>query len=460
MSTPLEFFNYKNGSLCADGVSLSSVADLTGTPVYVYSSKALLSPLRQLQDGLKDLDHTICFAVKSNSNIAVLKLLADSGAGMDLVSGGELYRAGLAGVRGDQIVFSGVGKTPGEIVAALEYRGTGIYSFNVESLSELEMINAVSRELKKTAPIALRFNPDVDAKTHPYISTGLKKNKFGLNRAEILKIAKQIKNSPDHYSGLALRGISIHIGSQLLSLSPLADAFKRVCTLVDELDTILPSPLQFIDLGGGIGITYKNEKTPPLDTYCELILKTFGKMFGPTGSSKHKKRLLLEPGRSIAGNAGVLLTETLHRKVRSTKDFLIVDAAMNDLLRPSLYGSYHEIVPVEKAKTASKGKTKTTDVVGPVCETGDCFASDRKMSTRLGQGDLLAILSTGAYGFTMSGNYNSRPRPAEVLLIDGQAHIIRPRESYEDLTRGECFVQKDKNRRSKPQANLNQKNLN
>lgn len=433
MSKPLDFFNYKNGTLSADGVSLDCVADLTGTPVYVYSASAFLSPLKQLQEGLKSLDHTVCFAVKSNSNIAILKLLADAGAGMDLVSGGELYRAGLAGVPGERIVFSGVGKTPGEVAAALDYGKSGIYSFNVESVSELEMINAVAKELHKIAPVALRFNPDVDAKTHPYISTGLKKNKFGLNRNEILQIAKHIKKSPALYSGLEIRGISIHIGSQLLSLSPLADAFKRVRTLVDELEAVLPKPLQFLDLGGGVGITYKNEKSPALKAYCELIQKNFG----PSAKLKHPKRLLLEPGRSIAGNSGVLLTETLHRKVRSSKDFLIVDAAMNDLLRPSLYGSYHEIVPVKKERTSKK--TKTTDIVGPVCETGDCFASDRKMSAAINQGDLLAILSAGAYGFSMSGNYNSRPRPAEVLLQEGKAHVIRSRETYEDLVRGETL---------------------
>lgn len=426
MSKPFEYFTYKNGTLSADGVSLSEIADVTGTPVYVYSAEAFLTPFKKLQKGLAGLDHQICFAVKSNSNIAVLKLLASAGAGMDLVSGGELFRVEKAGVAGDRIVFSGVGKTPGEIAQALEYRGTGIFSFNVESVSEMELINAVAIELNKRASIAVRFNPDVDAKTHPYISTGLKKNKFGMNRDEIKAMAKKVALNPEYYRGIDLRGISIHIGSQLLSLAPLKDAFGRVRELMTELNKTLREPIRVLDLGGGVGIAYKDEKTPKIEQYCDLIQKNFSKF--------KNLKILLEPGRVISGNSGVLLTEVLHRKSRKEKDFLIVDAAMNDLIRPSLYGSYHEIVPVNKS---TQGPLKKTDIVGPVCETGDCFASDRKMSSKLGQGELLAILSAGAYGFTMSGNYNSRPRPAEVLVEKGKFRVIRDRESYEDLVRGE-----------------------
>ncbi|MFL5815272.1 MAG: diaminopimelate decarboxylase family protein, partial [Bdellovibrionia bacterium] len=310
MSKPLDFFTYQSGSLTADDVSLTEVADMIGTPVYVYSASAFQTPLRELQKGLTGLDHLICFAVKSNSNIAILKLLAEAGAGMDLVSGGELYRAQAAGVPGDRIVFSGVGKTPGEIVAALQYDKNGILSFNVESVSELEMINAVANELGVVAKVALRFNPDIDAKTHPYISTGLKKNKFGMNRKEIIEVARALRNDPAHFSGLKIEGISIHIGSQLLSLTPLKASFIKLRELVDELEEILPEPLRFLDLGGGMGITYKNEKPFPISKYCALVHQYFGKK----AKFKHPKRILLEPGRMISGNAGVLLTSVLFRK--------------------------------------------------------------------------------------------------------------------------------------------------
>jgi diaminopimelate decarboxylase len=431
MSKPLDFFTYQNGSLSADDVALSEVADLIGTPVYVYSANAFQAPLRELQKGLKGIDHLICFAVKSNSNIAILKLLAEAGAGMDLVSGGELYRAQAAGVPGDRIVFSGVGKTPGEIAAALQYERNGIFSFNVESVPELEMINAVAQDLGVTARIALRFNPDIDAKTHPYISTGLKKNKFGMNRREILEVARAIREEPEHFSGLKIEGISIHIGSQLLSLAPLKASFIKLRELVDELEEILPEPLRFLDVGGGVGITYKNEKPFPISKYCALVHQ----YFGAKSKLKHPKRILLEPGRMIAGNAGILLSSVLYRKERKEKDFLVIDAAMNDLLRPSLYGSYHDIVPVLKSQP--REKTRKADVVGPVCETGDCLAMDRKLGAGLGSGDLLAILSAGAYGFTMASNYNSRPRPPEVLLDRGKIRLIRDREDYDDLLRGE-----------------------
>lgn len=442
MSRPTDFFNYKNGVLTSDGVSLYDIAEITGTPVYVYSTNALLSPLKELQKGLKGIDYMVCFAVKSNSNLGILKLLADAGAGMDLVSGGELFRVAMAGVDPKKTVFSGVGKTPGEIVQALQYGGEGIFSFNVESEPEIALISEIATQLKTKATVALRFNPDVDAKTHPYISTGLKKNKFGIEREEIIRIARNIQN----YPGISLGGISIHIGSQLLSLAPLKDAFTRLKNLINELDEILPTPIHFVDLGGGVGITYKNEKAPSLSQYCELIRKNFG----PTNSKKSTKRplkVLIEPGRSISGNAGVLLTEVLYRKKRKAKDFLIIDAAMNDLIRPSLYGSYHEITSV--LENQSKGPKSKVDVVGPVCESGDCFATDRSMSKNTNQGDLLAILSAGAYGFVMSGNYNTRPRAPEVLVKDGTFQIIRERENYDDLIRGERFFEESTPRRKR-----------
>lgn len=437
MSQPTDFFKYKNGVLSTGGISLAQIAEATGTPVYVYSADAFLAPLRELQKGLAGLDHLVCFAVKSNGNIAVLKMLSEAGAGVDLVSGGELFRAETAGIAPDKIVFSGVGKSPGEIARAILYKETGIFSFNVESEPELEMISAIATELGRTASVALRFNPDVDAKTHPYISTGLKKNKFGIDRAGILSIARNIEK----YPGVQLNGISIHIGSQLLSLAPLDDAFGRLKLLVQDLQKILPAPLRYLDLGGGVGITYKNEKAPSLGKYCDLILKHFGKL--ARGSAPLK--ILIEPGRSIAGNAGVLLTEVMYRKERKKKDFIIVDAAMNDLARPSLYGSYHEIVPVEQMK----GPKSKLDVVGPICETGDCFATDRALPKKLNQGHLLALLSAGAYGFTMSGNYNSRPRAPEVLVKEGSFQIVRERESYEGLIQGERFF--DQNQPSEPE---------
>jgi diaminopimelate decarboxylase len=427
MSKPLDYFRYGKGGLSADGVALTEIADSTGTPVYVYSASGFIEPLRRLRTGLKGLDHLICFAVKSNSNIALLRMLAQEGAGMDIVSGGELFRAETAGVKGERIVFSGVGKTPGEIASALQYDGgKGIFSFNVESVPELEMINAVALEFGFQARVALRFNPDVDAKTHPYISTGLKRNKFGLNRSEILSVIDEIAKSPEHYGGILVRGLALHIGSQILSLTPLADAFGRLRTLVDEVEHRLPGSLEFVDLGGGLGITYQKEKSPEIARYCALIQRHF---------ARTKLKILIEPGRILAGNSGVLLTEVLYRKTRSTKDFLIVDAAMNDLARPSLYGSHHEIVTVEKP--AARTPLKKTDIVGPVCESSDCFGENRKLPANVEPGDLLVILSAGAYGFTMSSNYNSRPRPPEVLVRDGSFEVIRERESYEDLIRGE-----------------------
>ncbi len=431
MTYPLQFFQYRNGSLCSGDVPLAKIAEKFGTPVYVYSAEGFLDPFHEFQNGLRDLNHLICFALKANSNLSVLRLLAKEGAGMDLVSGGELYRAGLAGVAADKIVFSGVGKTAEEMEMALMYRGEGIFSFNVESLAELRLLNEVALKMGRTlkgrrAPVALRFNPDVDAKTHPYISTGLKKNKFGIQRKEVLEVARTL----GQFKGIELKGLSIHIGSQLLSLSPLDDAFGRVHNLMDEVNAIIHTPLQFVDLGGGIGITYKNEKAPSIQKYCGLIKKHFG---------KKSYKILIEPGRTLSGNAGVLLTKVIYRKERQKKDFLVVDAAMNDLLRPALYESYHEMVPVQQKGTQAGKKPSLikTNIVGPVCESSDCFASDRPFPQHLGSGDLVAILSAGAYGFSMSSTYNSRPRPPEVLVEGEKYRVIRKRETYEDLTRGE-----------------------
>jgi diaminopimelate decarboxylase len=428
VSAPLDFFKYSAGELKVDGVTLSQIAKKNGTPVYVYSAQAFLKPLQDLQRGLHGIDHLVCFAVKSNSNISILKMLGRAGAGMDLVSGGELFRVRKAGVPGERIVFSGVGKTEEEIEVALSNK---IFSFNVESLPELRLINCVALRKKVRARVALRFNPDVNAKTHPYISTGLKKNKFGLNRKEIVAALPEISKM----KAITVAGLSIHIGSQLLSLKPLEESFVRVKDLAREIEPKLHAPLEFFDLGGGVGISYDREKpkSPAIDDYCALIQKHFGPRAKDFPKDLKAKKIVLEPGRLIAGNSGVLVSEVLFRKKRDTKDFLIIDAAMNDLLRPALYGSFHDMLPVKK----TGGSVRLTDIVGPVCETSDCFASDRKLPSKLDAGDFIAILSSGAYGFSMASNYNSRPRPPEVLVQNGRAKIIRKRETYQDLVRGE-----------------------
>jgi diaminopimelate decarboxylase len=427
MSAPLDFFQYdRSQELSTDGIQLRQIARKLGTPVYVYNAEAFLKPFREIQKGLKSVDHLICFAVKSNSNLAILKMLSREGAGMDLVSGGELYRAEKAQVPTDRIVFSGVGKTEDEIESALK---SGIFSFNVESLPELHLIHQVAVRKKKVAHVALRFNPDVNAKTHPYISTGLKKNKFGLNRQEILALLPALKK----LQGVALRGLSIHIGSQLLSLDPLEASFIKLKELTREVESTLKEPIRFLDLGGGLGISYESvqAKSPSIESYCNLIKKHFG----PDSDFKSKK-IVLEPGRILSGNSGVLLSKVLYRKERKSKDFLIIDAGMNDLMRPALYGSHHEIISVSR----TAGRKRLTDIVGPVCESSDCLAADRQMSQDIAAGDLVAVLSSGAYGFTMSSNYNSRPRPPEVLIQNGKMKVIRKRETYRDLVRGELML--------------------
>ncbi len=403
---------------------LTQIAHKTGTPVYVYSSKALSGALKDFQAGLSQVNSLVCFAMKSNSNLAILRLLGKSGAGMDVVSGGELYRARKAGIAANRIVFSGVGKTAAEMSYALEQ---GILCFNIESIGELTALSSVAKNLGKKAPISLRFNPDVNPRTHPYIATGLKKNKFGMTRSEILKLIKTLSSM----KSIELRGLSMHMGSQILSLDPFRDGFKKARELLDEIEATTPHRFTLMDLGGGLGVPYKNEKNPSIKEYCELILK----IFGPQSWRKTPPKILIEPGRSISGNAGILLTQVLYRKKRTTKDILIVDAAMNDLIRPALYGSYHEILPLNPARL--RGPQKKTDVVGPICESADCFASEKLFPTRVNPGDLLAIHSAGAYGFSMSSNYNSRPRPAEVLVENGKFRLIRERESWEDLVRGE-----------------------
>ncbi len=403
-----------DGRLHFEDVALDSLAERFGTPLYVYSRAALEAAYRAYADAFAAVPHLVCYAVKANSSLAVLNVFARLGAGFDIVSGGELARVLAAGGDPGKVVFSGVGKSAAEMRAALE---AGILCFNVESESELHRLNRVAGELGRTAPISFRVNPDVDARTHPYISTGLKQNKFGVPIAQAHALYRQAASLPH----LAVVGIDCHIGSQLTDLSPLADAADRILALVDALaaDGIL---LQHIDLGGGVGIRYRDETPPDLAAYGRVLA---GKFAG------RRETLLLEPGRSLVGNAGLLLTRVEYLKPGEEKNFAIVDAAMNDLMRPALYEAFHEIVAVDERSVPAR----RYDIVGPICETGDFIGFARDLAIE--EGDLLAILSAGAYGMSMASNYNSRPRAAEVLVDKNKIHLIRDRETFAALITGE-----------------------
>lgn len=411
----MDHFVYQDGVLCAEDVSVAEIAAQVGTPFYLYSSATLLRHYRLFDEALAGMDHLVCFAMKSLSNQAILQLLGEAGAGMDVVSGGEYARARAAGVPGERIVFSGVGKTRVEMRQALE---GGIRQFNVESEPEMEALSAVAVELGKIAPITIRVNPDVDAKTHPYISTGLKQNKFGVEFAAAEGLYAEAARLP----GIRIEGIASHIGSQLLELQPFLDALDRVLALVDRLSA-QGIRLHHIDVGGGLGVRYRDEVPPTPAAWAAAVT---GKLLG-RGLALHT-----EPGRSIAANAGVLITRVEVLKTSEVKRFAVVDAAMNDLLRPALYNAWMDIVRV----TADSGEAEHTyDIVGPVCETGDWLGRDRQLA--LAEGDLLAIRSAGAYGFTMASNYNSRGRAAEVMVDGDRLHIVRERETFDDLIRGE-----------------------
>ncbi len=408
-------FQVKQGELHAENVPLSQIAAEFGTPCYVYSKLALESAFKRFQSGFAATDHLICYAVKANPNLAILNLFVGLGAGFDIVSGGELARVLAAGGDPAKIVFSGVGKTEAEMRAALE---AGIFCFNVESAAELERLNTVAGSMGKIAPISLRVNPDVDAKTHPYISTGLKNNKFGVVYEEAFTLYQHAAALPN----IAVHGIDCHIGSQLTELSPFLDAFDRVLALVDKLEQA-GIPIQHIDAGGGIGICYSDEMPPDFAVYADAMLKKLG---------ARKVKLVFEPGRALVGNAGVLLTKVEYLKHTAAKNFAVVDAAMNDLMRPALYDAYHEIVAVKPTEgRETKGQEKVYEIVGPICESGDFLGHDRKFA--LQQGDLLAILSAGAYGMSMASNYNTRPRAAEVMVDSNRCHLIRQRETVLDL---------------------------
>ncbi|MFB3885653.1 MAG: diaminopimelate decarboxylase [Thermodesulfobacteriota bacterium] len=411
----MHYFDYKNGQLYCEGLAIESIAEKVGTPFYLYSYHTLVRHFTVFDQAFQGIPHLVCFSAKANSNLALLRLFINLGGGVDVVSGGELYRAIKGGAVPQKIVYSGVGKRVDEIEYALK---TGILMFNVESSQELETIDKVAGRIRKKAPIAIRVNPDIDPKTHPYISTGLKKNKFGIDilRAPMAyRIASQLPN-------LEVVGIDCHIGSQLIQVEPIIEALRKLKQLVENLRKE-GMDIRYLDLGGGLGITYEDEEPPHPMEYAANILEEI-KGFGCT--------LILEPGRVIVGNAGILITKILYTKENEEKRFVIVDAGMNDLVRPSYYGSYHQILPVKKE---SRDEIEA-DVVGPICESSDFLAKERKIP-KVDPGELIAVMSAGAYGFSMSTNYNSRPRVAEVIVRDDQMFVIRQRESYEDLIRGE-----------------------
>lgn len=409
--TQVSNFYYQDGELFCEQVALREIAERFGTPAYVYSRAALSQAFSAFTAGLQGHDHLVCFAVKSNPSLAILNLFAQMGAGFDIVSGGELARALAAGGDAGKVVFSGVGKTAEEMRAALK---ANIRCFNIESAAELERLNQIAGEMNKVAPVSFRVNPDVDAKTHPYISTGLKNNKFGVAYEDAIALYQRASQMPN----IAVHGVDCHIGSQLTELSPFLDALDRVLWLVDQLHD-LGIPIQHIDIGGGIGICYQDETPPAFAEYAQAILNKI---------AQRNIQLVFEPGRALVGNAGVLLTQVEYLKPGSSKNFAIVDAAMNDLMRPALYDAYHHIQPVLQHQGL---KSAVYEVVGPVCESGDFLGHDRELAIQ--QGDLLAIMSAGAYGMSMSSNYNTRPRAIELMVDGDQVHVIRAREQVSDL---------------------------
>lgn len=413
----MHFFTYKNGELYAEDVPVSELVKEFGTPLYIYSYGTLIRHIRAYEEAFCEVPHIICYAVKANSNLAILSLFAELGIGADIVSGGELFRALKAGIKPFRIVFAGVGKTEQEIEYALK---NNILMFNVESELELYKINEVAKRLKKQANVALRVNPDIDPKTHKYIATGLRTSKFGIpieKALEYYKLAKSLKN-------IKVIGIHKHIGSQITETAAYVEAVTKIISLYEQLSKH-NLDIEYIDIGGGLGITYKDEEPPHPKELAEAVV--------PIVRNK-KGKLIIEPGRSIVGNAGVLITKVLYTKETGMKNFFIVDAGMNDLMRPTLYGSYHEIKPV----TPKEREKITVDIVGPICESGDFLAKDREIE-KVSPGEYLAVMSAGAYGFSMSSNYNSRPRAAEVLVKGEQFALIRKRETYRDLIRNEII---------------------
>ncbi len=413
----MNYCEYKNGELYCEEVPVREIAEATGTPVYVYSLRTIERHFRVFNEAFRTIPHLTCYSCKACSNLAILKTIGRLGGGIDIVSGGELYRALKAGIPAEKIVFSGVGKTEEEIRSAVE---AGILMINVESEDELEVAAAVASRMKARVPVSIRVNPEIDPKTHPYITTGLKKNKFGVLWEDAFRLYKKARD--DKY--LVPAGISSHIGSQILELTPFVEAMRSLKGMVSQLagEGI---PLSYIDIGGGLGITYKDELPPHPEDYARVVEEEL-KGSGLTA--------IFEPGRVVIGNSGIFVTRLLYIKKTSGKTFYIIDGAMNDLVRPSLYDAYHEITPVK----AGDGLGLKVDVVGPICESGDFLARDREMP-QLERNELLAVRGAGAYGFSMSSNYNSRPRAAEVLVKGNEFFVIRKRETFEDLIKGETI---------------------
>jgi diaminopimelate decarboxylase len=420
----MHHFEYRNGEMFAEAVPLKKIAKEVGTPAYVYSLATLKRHFRVFDQAFAAVPHIVCFSVKANSNIALLKAFAKEGSGFDIVSGGELFRALKAGGDPQKIVFSGVGKKREEIEYALD---SGILMFNVESEQELVALNEIAAGAGKKAPISLRVNPDVDPQTHPYISTGMKKSKFGIDIKKSLETYRKAVALPN----VDVVGVDCHIGSQLTSVTPFVDALAKVR---EYLERVLVgemrkegTQIRYLDLGGGLGINYHDETPPSPDEYAKAIIE---------GLEGLDVTLILEPGRVIVGNAGILVTEVQYLKETDTKKFVIVDGGMNDLIRPALYGSYQAIQPVAE----NNAENIVADVVGPICESGDFFAKDREIA-RPKRGDLLAVMSAGAYGFTMASNYNSHPKPPEILVDGDKYYVIRKRETFDDLINGEAIPQ-------------------
>ncbi|GIU20545.1 MULTISPECIES: diaminopimelate decarboxylase [unclassified Shewanella] len=413
----MDHFLYQADELYAEQCQVAELAKQHGTPLYIYSRATLERHWRAFDNAVSEHPHLICYAVKANSNIAVLNVLARLGSGFDIVSGGELSRVIEAGGDPAKVVFSGVGKTVAEMEMALNL---GIYCFNVESAAELEQLNLVALRLGKVAPVSLRVNPDVDAGTHPYISTGLKENKFGIAMEE----AEAIFARANQLAGLEVKGVDCHIGSQLTEIKPFLDAMDRMLSLIDRLAD-QGIEIKHFDVGGGLGVTYDDEVPPQPDVYAAALLERLG---------DRELKLIFEPGRAIAANAGIFVTQVLYLKENSDKRFALVDGAMNDLIRPSLYSAWQKIVPV----IGRAGETHSYDVVGPVCETGDFLGKDRQLNVQAG--DYLAVRSSGAYGFTMASNYNSRPRAAELMVDGDKAYVIREREKVAQLWQGEQIL--------------------
>jgi diaminopimelate decarboxylase len=408
----MHYFEYQAGRLHCEQVPLQRIAEEVGTPVYIYSEATLRRHVRVFDEAFQSVPHLICYAVKANSNLSIIRRFAEWGTGFDIVSGGELYRVLRAGGSPEKVIFSGVGKTMDEILYALD---SGILFFNVESAAELELIQEVARQNNKRVRVSIRANPDVDPQTHPYISTGTKQNKFGVSLQEARELYRSLRNP----SNIEVVGVSCHIGSQITAMGPFEEALASIRQFALELKAEGVA-LKYLDFGGGLGIPYNAEEPPSPTTYAKAV-RCATKDLGLT--------IVLEPGRVIVGNAGILLTRVLLKKNQGSKTFLVVDAAMNDLIRPALYGSHHQLWPVE-----ANNEKETVDVVGPICESADFIAQDREVAV-LQRGELLAVMSAGAYGFSLSSNYNSRPRVAEVLVSGDGYQVIRRRESYEDLVR-------------------------